>query len=39
VLGAYFLAANIGLLSGFHWEIFLPIVLIAIGLMILVRRR
>ena len=39
VLGAYFLAANIGLLSGFRWDIFWPIVLIAIGLLILVRRR
>jgi phage shock protein C len=39
VLGAYFLVANIGLLSGFRWDIFWPIVLIAIGLLILVRRR
>jgi len=39
VLGAYFLVANIGLLSGFRWDLFWPIVLIAIGLLILVRRR
>jgi phage shock protein C len=39
LLGAYFLAANIGLLSGFRWDLFWPVVLIAIGLLILVRRR
>jgi phage shock protein PspC (stress-responsive transcriptional regulator) len=38
-LGAYFLLANVGLLAGFHWDIFWPVVLIAIGLLILVRRR
>lgn len=39
VLGAYILVANIGLLNGFRWDIFWPIVLIAIGLLVLVRRR
>lgn len=39
VLGAYILVANIGLLNGFRWDIFGPIVLIAIGLLVLVRRR
>ena len=39
VLGAYFLLANVGLLSGFRWDLFWPIVLIAIGLLVLVRRR
>jgi len=38
-LGAYFLLANIGVLSGFRWDLFWPVVLIAIGLLILVRRR
>jgi hypothetical protein len=38
-LGAYFLLANIGLLAGLRWDLFWPIVLIAIGLLILVRRR
>jgi hypothetical protein len=39
VLGAYFLVANLGLLSGFRWDIFWPLVLIAIGLLVLARRR
>ena len=39
VLGAYFLLANLGVLAGFRWDIFWPAVLIAIGLLILVRRR
>src|ERR1700694_5338948 len=34
VLGAYILVANIGLLNGFRWDIFGPIVLIAIGLLV-----
>jgi len=38
-LGAYFLLSNIGVLSGFRWDIFWPVVLIAAGLLILVRRR
>lgn len=39
VLGAYFLLVNIGVLSDFRWDLFWPVVLIAIGLLILVRRR
>ena len=39
VLGAYILVSNLGLLNGFRWDIFWPIVLIAIGLLVLVRRR
>ena len=39
LLGAYFLLSNIGVLNGFRWDIFWPAVLIAIGLIILVRRR
>ena len=39
VLGAYFLLSNVGVLNGFRWDIFWPAVLIAIGLLILVRRR
>ena len=38
-LGGYFLIANLGLLRGFRGDLFWPIVLIAIGLLILVRRR
>lgn len=38
-LGAYFLLTNTGLLAGFRWDLFWPIVLIAIGLLVLVRRR
>jgi phage shock protein C len=38
-VGAYFLLANAGLLSGFRWDLFWPIVLIIIGLLVLVRRR
>jgi phage shock protein C len=38
-LGAYFLLANVGLLSRFRWDLFWPIVLIAIGLLVLARRR
>ena len=39
VLGGYFLVANLGLLSEFRWDIFWPLVLIAIGLLVLARRR
>ncbi len=39
LLGAYFLLSNIGVLAGFRWDIFWPAVLIAIGLLILIRRR
>jgi phage shock protein C len=38
-LGAYFLIDNLGLLRGFRWELVGPVVLIAIGLLVLVRRR
>jgi phage shock protein C len=38
-LGAYFLLANVGLLSRFRWDLFWPFVLIAIGLLVLARRR
>jgi phage shock protein C len=37
-LGAYFLVDNLGLLRGFRWELVGPVVLIAIGLLVLVRR-
>ncbi len=39
VVGAYLLIDNLGLLRGFRWEIFWSVVLIAIGLLFLVRRR
>ena len=38
-LGAYFLVANVGLLSRVRWDLFWPVVLIAIGLLVLARRR
>ena len=38
-LGAYLLIDNLGLLHGFRWDIFGPVVLIAVGLLVLVRRR
>lgn len=37
-LGAYFLLANLGVLEGFRWDLFWPVVLIAIGLLVLLRR-
>jgi phage shock protein C len=40
VLGAYLLLQNTGVLKAFHWDVwFWPAVLIAIGLLFLVRRR
>ena len=39
LLGAYFLLSNLGILSGFRWDLFWPAVLILIGLLFLVRRR
>jgi phage shock protein PspC (stress-responsive transcriptional regulator) len=39
VLGAYFLLVNVGLLAAFRWDLFWPVVLIAIGLLVLFRRR
>jgi phage shock protein C len=38
VIGAWFLLDNLGILGAFRWDIFWPIVLIAIGLLVLVRR-
>src|SRR5207248_2825949 len=38
-LGGYLLISNLGLLRGFRGDIFWPIVLIAIGLLVLVRRK
>jgi hypothetical protein len=38
-LGGYLLIANLGLLRGLRGDLFWPIVLIAIGLLLLVRRR
>jgi phage shock protein PspC (stress-responsive transcriptional regulator) len=38
-IGAYLLIDNLGLLRGFRWDIFGSVVLIAVGLVILVRRR
>lgn len=38
-LGGYLLISNLGLLRGFRGDLFWPIVLIAIGLLVLVRRR
>lgn len=40
VLGAYLLVQNTGVLNAIHWDVwFWPAVLIAVGLLILVRRR
>lgn len=39
VLGAYFLVDNLGLLRLVRWDIVGPVVLIAIGLLVLARRR
>ena len=39
VLGAYLLVDNLGLLRSVRWEIVGPVVLIALGLLVLVRRR
>lgn len=37
--GGYFLLDNLGFLNAFRWDIFWPVVLIAIGLVVLLRRR
>ena len=39
VLGAYFLLANLGIFTNIHWEIVWPVILIALGLLLLLRRR
>lgn len=39
VAGAYFLLDNLGVLNAFRWDVFWPVVLIAIGLFVLLRRR
>jgi phage shock protein PspC (stress-responsive transcriptional regulator) len=39
VLGAYFLIDNLGLLRFVRWDIVGPVVLIAVGLLVLARRR
>jgi len=38
-LGAYLLVDNLGLLRGIRWDIVGPVVLIAVGLLVLARRR
>jgi phage shock protein PspC (stress-responsive transcriptional regulator) len=38
-LGAYFLLDNLGVFNSFRWDLFWPVVLIAIGLLFLARRR
>jgi phage shock protein C len=39
VLGAYFLLTNLGVLGNLRWDLFWPAVLIALGVLLLVRRR
>ncbi len=39
LLGAYFLLANLGVFNRVRWDLFWPVVLIALGLLLLVRRR
>ena|SRR5579864_4283961 len=38
LLGIYLLGQNLGLFAGFRWDIFWPVVIIALGLLILLRR-
>ncbi len=38
IIGLYFLLRNLGLLDWWNWDLFWPLVLIAIGLLIVVRR-
>ena len=38
-LGAYFLLTNLGVFSNVRWELVWPAVLIALGLLLLIRRR
>jgi hypothetical protein len=37
-IGIYFLLLNLGFLTWWRWDIFWPIVLIALGVLVLVRR-
>ncbi|MEO6797163.1 MAG: PspC domain-containing protein [Candidatus Dormibacter sp.] len=37
-LGAYLLLANLGYLSGFRWDLLWPVILIALGMLVLFRR-
>jgi phage shock protein C len=39
VLGAYFLLDNLGVFNAFRWDLVWPVVLIALGLFFLLRRR
>jgi phage shock protein PspC (stress-responsive transcriptional regulator) len=38
ILGLYLLGENLGILSAFRWDIFWPVIIIALGLLILLRR-
>ncbi|HYM97594.1 MAG TPA: PspC domain-containing protein [Candidatus Sulfotelmatobacter sp.] len=38
LLGLWLLGANLGLLNGFRWDIFWPVVIIALGVLVLLRR-
>jgi len=38
VAGAYFLLANLGLLNWLNWDLVWPVVLIALGIYLVVRR-
>lgn len=38
LLGLYLLGQNLGLFAGFRWDIFWPVVIIALGVLILLRR-
>jgi phage shock protein C len=39
LLGAYFLLTNLGVLNNLRWDLFLPALLIVLGLLLLIRRR
>jgi len=39
VVGAYLVLNNLGYLSGFRWDLLWPVLLIALGLLVLLRRR
>jgi phage shock protein PspC (stress-responsive transcriptional regulator) len=38
-VGAYLVLNNLGYLSGFRWDLLWPVLLIALGLLVLLRRR